>query len=166
MNLFKLILAKFVAKLGLIAEKSIFLMLILALVWQCFPKVTSLAQTISPSDLPVHPANLTIPAPLSMEDQMAATIATVAQEENYGQPQLLIAIAKAESRLNPGIRGESDHRDRGLYQINSYFNPDVSDACAFDPVCSTKWAIGELKAGHLWKWNASRYKWGKYVYND
>ena len=30
--------------------------------------------------------------------------------------------------------------DRGVLQINREWNPDVSDACAFDPVCSFAWA--------------------------
>lgn len=152
------------AKISHLAEKSLFLLLILALVWQSYPRVTSLAQTIDPNDLDtVQTATST--APLPIEDQMIAIIKQVAQEEGYSNVNLVIAIARAESRLNPGIRGEQDKRDRGLFQINSHFNKSVTDDCAFDPVCATQWTISELKAGHAWKWNASRYKWGKYAYN-
>ncbi|MCX6744605.1 MAG: hypothetical protein NTX82_03715 [Candidatus Parcubacteria bacterium] len=43
MKMYMLKMSQKIAKISQIAEKSIFLMLILALVWQCFPRVTSLA---------------------------------------------------------------------------------------------------------------------------
>jgi len=165
MKTFYLKLAQKLDKIKFIAEKSVFLMLILALVWQCFPRVTSLAQTIEPRDSATIQTDNSQDQ-LSRQERIIMILNEIARQENYDNPELVIAIAKAESRLNPDIRGESDNRDRGLFQINSYFNADVTDECAFDPVCSTKWVIGELKAGHAWKWNASRYKWGKYAYND
>lgn len=158
-------LAKITTNITLLAEKSIFLMLILALIWQCFPKVTSLAQTIEPSELATVQTETSIDI-LTLETQMIQIIKEVALQENYNHPELVIAIARAESRFNPNIRGEQDKRDRGLFQINSHFNKDVSDQCAFDPVCATQWTIKELKAGHAWKWNASRHGWGKYAYNN
>ena len=162
MNNFNLNLAK---KLTYIAEKSIFFMLILAIVWQSFPRVTSLAQTLDPNDLATVQIE-TSTDELSREEQMISIIKEVALQEGYADVNLVIGIATAESRLNPGIRGEQDKRDRGLFQINSHFNAAVTDECAFDPVCATRWTIGELKAGHAWKWNASRYKWGKYAYKS
>jgi len=165
MKNFTLNLAKKLNIIKYIAEKSVFLMLILAIVWQSFPRVTSLAQTIDSKEL----ANLVADSqtePVSAEDKIIAIIREVAKQENYGNPELAIAIARAESRLNPDIRGEADKRDRGLYQINSHFNPEVTDQCAFDPICATKWTIKELKAGRAWKWNASKYKWGKYAYQN
>jgi hypothetical protein len=152
------------AKISEITEKSIFLLVILALIWQCFPRVTSLAQTITPNDL-ITVQISTSTEKLPIEEQMIMIIKEIALQEDFKNVDLVIAIARAESRLNPGIRGEQDKRDRGLFQINSHFNKAVTDDCAFDPVCATRWTINELKAGHAWKWNASRYKWGKYAYN-
>jgi hypothetical protein len=165
MKLYNLLFSKQIAKISQIAEKSVFLMLIFALIWQCFPKVTSLAQTIEPSELATVQTDTSVDK-LTLEDQMISIIKQVALEQNYNHPELVIAIARAESRFNPKIRGEQDKRDRGLFQINSHFNKEVTDECAFDPACATKWTINELKAGHAWKWNASRYKWGKVAYND
>lgn len=46
-------------------------------------------------------------------------------------------------------------RDRGLWQINSHWHPDVSDAEAFDPVISTKYALGMVRAsGGFTPWAA------------
>jgi hypothetical protein len=32
-------------------------------------------------------------------------------------------------------------KDRGVLQINDWWNPSVSDTCAFDPTCSFQWAF-------------------------
>lgn len=143
--------------------KTVSFLLILVLVWQfSFPRATSFA--FYSQDLMFifdekgqEVIDIKV---LTQEEKMIQIIAEVARQENFDNHELLIAIAKAESRFNPNIRGEQDPRDRGLYQINSHFNPDVTDECAFDPWCSTQWTIKELEAGHAWKWNASRYKWG------
>jgi hypothetical protein len=86
------------------------------------------------------------------------TIKRVAKEEGV-DPNLLIAIAKCESSLRPGARGRVDKRDRGLYQISSLHNPEVSDECAFDVECSTRWVARQIKSGNLWKWKASSKCW-------
>jgi hypothetical protein len=54
-----------------------------------------------------------------------------------------VAIAWHESRGNPAALNDKNNtppgsRDRGLWQINDFWNPQVSDACAFDPDCSTR----------------------------
>lgn len=146
-------------------QKSIILLLILALIWLFgFPKLTSLAADIQ-ADLSQNQAKQPADT-LSLDQQMVQIISEVARQENFDNKDLVIAIARAESRLNPNVIGEIDHRDRGLFQINSHFNPGVSDSCAFDPWCSTRWTISELKAGHSWKWSASKYKWHNYLSNS
>lgn len=59
-----------------------------------------------------------------------------------------VAVAWHESRGNAGIVNDKNNtpagsRDRGLWQFNDHWNPQVSDACAFDPDCATK-AAAEL----------------------
>lgn len=163
--------AKLYKILHRIIEKSVIFLLILALIWQfCFPRVTSLAATIEEEineiATPEAEDSTTEATALTREEQMVEIISEVARQEGYENVNLVIAIARAESRLNPNINGEQDKRDRGLFQINRHFNPDVDDQCAYDPWCSTRWTIKELRAGHAWKWNASRYKWGRYyTYN-
>ena len=56
-----------------------------------------------------------------------------------------VAVSWHESRGNPAALNDKNNtpagsRDRGLWQINDYWNPSVTDSCAFDPECSTAWA--------------------------
>ena len=47
--------------------------------------------------------------------------------------------------------------DRGLWQINSHFHPEVTGACSYDVYCSTRAAIKIYRAwGNSWKaWTCS-----------
>ena len=100
---------------------------------------------------------------MTLEERMSEIISEVARQEDFNSKELLLAMAKAESSLDPDIRGRVDNRDRGLFQINSYYNNSVSDECAFDPWCATRWVIKELNNGNEWKWNPSRHGWGEYL---
>jgi hypothetical protein len=64
----------------------------------------------------------------------------------------LIALADCESDFRPDVRGVVDKRDRGLYQINSYWHPEVSDECAFSVACSTKFTADMIRDGQGWQW--------------
>lgn len=154
------------------SKSSNFLLVLVLIYGFSFPRIDSFSQLINnpslflnqltyaqnePENIKIEPVKILTP-----EEQMVEIISEVARQENYENTDLLINIAKAESQLNPNVRGKVDKRDRGLYQINSYYNKDVTDECAFDPWCSTRWTINELEAGHAWKWNASRYKWARY----
>lgn len=50
----------------------------------------------------------------------------------------IVAIGLCESGLQTDRRGIQDPRDRGWLQINSFWHPEVSDACAFDPACAAR----------------------------
>lgn len=50
-------------------------------------------------------------------------------------------VAECESGLNPLAYNSKDEQSRGLMQISKYWWPDVSDECAFDPVCSIEWSF-------------------------
>lgn len=60
-----------------------------------------------------------------------------------GDPQTAAAVALAESGGDPAAvgRNQDGSRDRGLWQINSRWHPEVSDACAFDPGCNARAAF-------------------------
>lgn len=98
-----------------------------------------------------------------------AEIARLAREAGVPEAQLptAVAVALAESggdtgivRVNAGGTAPGS-RDRGLWQINDRWHPEVSDACAFDPVCATREAVRISKGGTDWSpWNA--YKSGAY----
>lgn len=76
-------------------------------------------------------------------------LASYAQSAGFSGTGLatIVAIALAESGGNPAIRGGQDPRDRGVLQINSYWHPEVSDACAFDPACAFKAAFSISSQG-------------------
>lgn len=68
--------------------------------------------------------------------------------------QTMTDIAMAESHgnthavgLNRGKNGQVVSRDRGLFQINDYWHPDISDSEAFNPVKAAKDAYKISKGG-------------------
>ena len=65
-------------------------------------------------------------------------------------------IIQAESKWNPEAtlinKGGSLGIDRGLFQINSKFHPEVSNSCAYDYKCSTKEAIRIIKKHGFKEW--------------
>eukprot|EP00943_MAST-04B_sp_MAST-4B-sp1_P002732 g2732.t1 len=63
-----------------------------------------------------------------------------------------VAVAWAESKGNPKARGQnSDSYDRGLWQINSKWHPDVSDRCAYDAKCNAQQAKRISSNGNNWR---------------
>lgn len=46
--------------------------------------------------------------------------------------------------------------DRGLWQINSVFHPEVSQDCAYDPICSTKASIKIVKKKGFSEWSCNK----------
>ncbi|MDD5340881.1 MAG: transglycosylase SLT domain-containing protein [Patescibacteria group bacterium] len=82
----------------------------------------------------------------------------LAEEASFENVDLLYRIIKCESGWRPQVSGPTG--DYGLFQIVPEHNPGVSKKNANDPIFATKWAIGQIKAGNIWKWNASRHCWG------
>ena len=73
-----------------------------------------------------------------------------------------VAVAWAESHGNPRARGNNPGSyDRGLWQINSKWHPDVSDSCAYDAACNAKNAVRISSGGSRWSpW--ATYNHGKH----
>ena len=67
-----------------------------------------------------------------------------------GDPVTATAVALAESGGDPAALNQNQDqwssRDRGLWQINDHWHPEVSDACAFDPTCNAQAAYA-ISAG-------------------
>jgi hypothetical protein len=78
-------------------------------------------------------------------------------------PELALTVAKCESQLNPLAVGKNTNGslDRGLFQINSRWHPEVTELQAFNPEFATKFFCDAWKNGNLDWWNASRACWGK-----
>ena len=102
-----------------------------------------------------------------------ATMLEMAREvvqRSFYDPPTVIAVGWAESRGNTNAVGVvtalrpdgtplpwHGSRDRGVYQINSYFHPEVTDACAFSLPCATQETHRISSAGrNMQPWNTFR----------
>lgn len=94
------------------------------------------------------------------EETITEIIERVCREENVN-PALALRVAKCESSLNPTVTGKNKDGslDRGLFQINSKWHPEVAPEDAFDPEFSTHFFCRQFKAGRLSDWNASKTCW-------
>jgi len=62
-----------------------------------------------------------------------------------------VAVAMAESRCDPLARGSNPGSiDRGLWQINDRYHPEVSDACAYNAQCNANAAYRISDGGTDW----------------
>lgn len=102
------------------------------------------------------------PGFLSAED-----IARLLRSIGWPESTLTVAVALvlAESGGDPYAKNSAGNSppstDRGLWQFNSYWRKDVDDACAYDPVCSSRKALITSKNGTDFSaWSA--YKNGSY----
>lgn len=94
-------------------------------------------------------------------------LARLAYEAGFrdGQIVVAVAVALAESGGNPRAVGVNADRwrsrDRGLWQINDHWHPEVSDAVAFSPKGNAGAAYRISGSGTNWSpW--STYKTGSY----
>jgi hypothetical protein len=76
-------------------------------------------------------------------------------------PELAIRVARCESNLNPAAKNVNADKsiDRGLYQINNKYHPEVTDAQAYDPNFAAHFFCQSVKSGHLAWWNATKTCW-------
>jgi len=76
---------------------------------------------------------------------------------------LAVRVARCESNLDPkAVNTNKDgSKDRGIFQINNKWHPQVSDEDAFDPVKATLFFCERVKAGFLSDWNTTRKCWEK-----
>jgi len=87
------------------------------------------------------------------------TIRRIATEMGVNQ-DLAYRVAKAESGLRQYVYNENTNGsiDRGVFQWNSKYHPEVSDDCAYNIECATKKFCEAVKSGNLSWWNASKAK--------
>jgi hypothetical protein len=80
-----------------------------------------------------------------------------------GDPDLAERVAKCESNFVANARNINTDGsiDRGVFQINNKWHPEVCDKDADDVVWATQWFCKAVKEGHLDWWNASKSCWNK-----
>jgi len=76
---------------------------------------------------------------------------------------LAIKVANCESGLDPfAINFNSDGSvDRGLYQWNDKYHPEITDEMAFNYIIATNNFCRAVKQGYLSWWNSSKSCWSK-----
>jgi len=90
------------------------------------------------------------------------TIIRICKEELV-DPAIAIKVAKCESQLNSSAINVNSggSRDRGIFQINDKYHPEMSDEDCFNIERSTKFFCKAFKAGHLDWWSATKKCWDK-----
>jgi len=88
--------------------------------------------------------------------------------KNEVDEELAVAVARCESGLKKDAinTNTTGTKDRGLYQWNNYFHPEITDQMAYDPEIACQKFCEAVNAGHLSWWAASVACWnkeGKYI---
>lgn len=92
-------------------------------------------------------------------------IIQIAESENI-EPELAVAVATAESGLDQNCINHNNNGtiDRGLYQWNGHYHPEITEEMAFDPQQATKLFCRAVKDGNLHAyWSASEPNWKKHL---
>jgi hypothetical protein len=112
--------------------------------------------------------------PEPAEPEVTAEVLTLrelralSRDVGFRRPKVAAAIAMAESsgvvravNRNP-LRKPDYSVDRGLFQINSYWHPEVRKSCAFDARCNAEEAYRISDGGRDWRqwttWHSGAYK--------
>ena len=91
------------------------------------------------------------------DGQIQKQILAIAREQNFKWPDYLLKLAYCESRFNPKARNDNGRygMDRGLFQINNKYHPQITDKQADDVRFATLWTMEKINNGyqHLWSCN-------------
>jgi hypothetical protein len=94
------------------------------------------------------------------ENEIIDLIKKTAKKYNIDE-ELAVRVAKCESGLNPKAININapDSIDRGLYQINSKWHPEVTEEQAFNIQFSINFFCEAVKNGYIRWWKASQKCW-------
>lgn len=98
--------------------------------------------------------------PAAKTESVEKIIRNVAGQEGV-DPDLVVRVARCESGLNPAAENKNANGsiDRGLFQWNSKYHPEITDVCAYDIECSTSAFCKAFKNGNLSWWGATKKCW-------
>ncbi len=83
--------------------------------------------------------------------------------KEYGvDVELAVRVAKCESGLDPSAvnKNSNGSQDRGLFQWNDRWHPEISNDSAFNAEASTIAFCKAVNNGNLSWWDASKTCWG------
>lgn len=103
-----------------------------------------------------------ISGPDNSQKALKLLITRIAIEEGV-DPDLALAVAECESSFKPrAVNANKDKTiDRGIYQWNSFWHPDITNDMAFDPETACRLFCKAVKDGNLYWWNASKTCWSR-----
>lgn len=109
----------------------------------------------------------TIIAPLiekAVEKKEALPVEQIIRDEAVKQgvdPDLAVRVARCESALDPtAVHINKDgSKDRGVFQWNDKFHPEINNDYAFNPKLATREFCKAFKNGNLSWWNATKACW-------
>ncbi len=100
--------------------------------------------------------------PYKKPEDIESMIRSIAKENDVSE-DLAVNVARCESALKPDAVNinSSGSKDRGIFQWNDYYHPEITDKMAFNPKTATELFCKAVKEGHLSWWNASKHCWSK-----
>ncbi len=90
-------------------------------------------------------------------DSVEKEIRDIASEHDFQWTEYLVKLAICESNLNQfaiNSKGNSPawSTDRGVFQINDYWQSKVSNECSFNIRCATEFTIDKINKGQQSLW--------------
>jgi hypothetical protein len=136
-------------------HKIILTAYVLAIAWTTLGHAAGYAVTASPVPFYVAPLE---PMPTFLPHGRLAVRAYVQSAAKAAgiDPRVADWIVTHESQHHPDATGDGGE-SRGLWQINKAWHPEVSDACAYDVTCSTRWSLERIRDGYVDEWSTWKY---------
>ena len=95
-------------------------------------------------------------------ESVESIIRRVALANNVDE-ELAVRVARCESGLkrNAVNINKTGSKDRGVFQWNDYWHPEVTDKMAFDVETATELFCKAVNENHIGWWDASKHCWNK-----
>jgi len=116
--------------------------------------IIALSGTAVQAKAPYERQNNTFPIAGDRELTVADRILVEANKADFKWKSYLLKLAYCESRFDEyATNMNGGHSlDRGVFQWNKKYHPEISDECAFSVECSTKKTMEAINAGKQSMW--------------
>ena len=96
------------------------------------------------------------------KESVESVIRRIAAKNNVDQ-EFAVRVARCESGLKPNAVNinKTGSKDRGVFQWNDYWHPEVTDKMAFDVEIATQFFCDAVNDGKIGWWDASKHCWDK-----